>query len=433
MSDRGRGTGGPPPSLGAGEQVAPVASALTALLTATNRMMEKLDEQGSRSKGDKSSGTLSDSQSAEKRLQSMQAAINRLPLQGLTWQTSATHIGESGGGPWHPYMNCKSLVQRFSDALRSESEGANTSSITSLSMARQAEETDLAARAKLVLPPASGAPPSINDYRTVCENFTEYIRTICEVLAQSDAAKASLETPPRQGAPSHYNALVGNLNALKKHWSASHLFGAPGCEILLWRNMYVLTQYALGNDASPENKRMMQTLNLALPDGRGLHHNAPATGASSMGAGTVGTAGGGGKTQRTVKPATMKPGSRFPESSFLIGGPGAPCSGPCDECGGKTHHRVECPDAFFREWGTPMPGFMQPLGHGVSQSREEQRDPDYWAPGGAAFGPSDMVMKQWVKHEWDLGDQKLRDQAEGRGMKRRSFWSGWEDAWKKFS
>jgi hypothetical protein len=177
----------------------------------------------------------------------------------------------------------------------------------------------------------------------------------------------------------------------------------------------------------------MQTLNLTLPDGRGLHHNTPATGVSRMGAGTVGTAGRGGKTQRTAKPATMKPGSRFPESSFFIGGPGAPCSGPCDEYGEKTHHRVECPDAFFREWGTPMPGFMQPLGHRVRQSREKQRDPDYWASGGVAFGPSDMVMKQWVKHEWDLGDQKLRDQTEGRGMKRRSFWSGWEDAWRKLS
>ncbi len=68
MPDRGCGTGGPPPSLGTGKQVAPVASVLTSLLTGTNRMMKKLDEQGSRSKGDKSSGTLSDSQSAEKRL-----------------------------------------------------------------------------------------------------------------------------------------------------------------------------------------------------------------------------------------------------------------------------------------------------------------------------------------------------------------------------
>jgi hypothetical protein len=95
MPDRGCGTDGPPPSLGAGEQVAPVANALTALLTATNRMMEKLDEQGSRSKGDKSSDTLSDRQSVEKRLQSMQAAINRLPLQGSTWQTKLnSHRGE---------------------------------------------------------------------------------------------------------------------------------------------------------------------------------------------------------------------------------------------------------------------------------------------------------------------------------------------------
>jgi hypothetical protein len=58
MPDRGRGTDGSPPSLGPEEQVAPVASALTALLTVTNRMMEKLDEQGSWIKGDKSSGTL---------------------------------------------------------------------------------------------------------------------------------------------------------------------------------------------------------------------------------------------------------------------------------------------------------------------------------------------------------------------------------------
>ena len=84
MPDRGHGTVGPPPILGVGEEVAPVVSALTALLTATNRMMEKLDEQGSRNKGDKSSGTLSDSQSAEKRLQNMQAAINRVPLEDLT-------------------------------------------------------------------------------------------------------------------------------------------------------------------------------------------------------------------------------------------------------------------------------------------------------------------------------------------------------------
>ena len=84
MPDRGHGTDGPPPILGVGEEVTPVVSALTVLLTGTNRMMEKLDEQGSQSKGDKSSGTLSDSQSAEKRLQNMQTVINRLPLQGLT-------------------------------------------------------------------------------------------------------------------------------------------------------------------------------------------------------------------------------------------------------------------------------------------------------------------------------------------------------------
>ncbi len=279
----------------------------------------------------------------------------------------------------------------------------------------------------------SGAPPSISDYRTVCENFTDYIRTICEVQAQSYETKTSLETPYSQGALIHYNDLVGNLNTLKKHWSTSHLFGAPGCEILLCHNRYVMTQYALGNDNSPENKRMMQTLNLTLSDGRGLHHNASATGVSSMVAGTVRSADGGGKTQRTVKPATMKPGSRFPESSFFIGGPGTPCNGPCDECGEKVHHRVECPDAFFREWDTPTPGFIRPLGHGVRQSREEQSDPDCWSSGGAAFGPSDMVMKQWVKHEWDLGDQKLKDQEEGCGMKRRSFWSGWEEVWKRFS
>jgi hypothetical protein len=150
-------------------------------------------------------------------------------------------------------------------------------------MTSQGEETDLVSCDKFVLTPASGVPPSINDYRSVCENFTEYIRTICEVISQSDETKASLETPHRQGAPSHYNDLVGNLNVLKKHWNESHLFGTPGYEILLWSNMLVMTQYTLVNDTSPENKRMIQTLNLTLSDGRGLYHNAPATGVLCIG------------------------------------------------------------------------------------------------------------------------------------------------------
>ncbi len=64
-------------------------------------------------------------------------------------------------------------------------------------MTSQGEKTDLVACAKFVLPPVSGAPPSINDYRSVCENFTEYLRTICEVISQSDETKSSLETPHR--------------------------------------------------------------------------------------------------------------------------------------------------------------------------------------------------------------------------------------------
>jgi hypothetical protein len=80
-------------------------------------------------------------------------------------------------------MNYKSLVHRFSDALRSESEDVNTRNMDSLNMTSQGEETDLVACDKFVLPPASGAPPSINDYRSVCENITEYIRTICEVIS----------------------------------------------------------------------------------------------------------------------------------------------------------------------------------------------------------------------------------------------------------
>ncbi len=201
-------------------------------------------------------------------MQSIQAVIHRQSLQEMTWQSSATHIGENGAGLWLPFMDCKSLVQRFSEAVRAEYEGASTVSITALNMARQTEETDEEARVKLVLPPGSGASPTIHDYRNINDNFTEYMRAICECLAQADAAKGKLETPPRQGVPSHYNVLVGNLEALKTYWSVSHLYGAPGCEIMLWRNMYVMIQYALGNDPTPENKRMMLTLNLACRGAR---------------------------------------------------------------------------------------------------------------------------------------------------------------------
>ena len=94
---------------------------------------------------------------------------------------------------------------------------------------------------------------------------------------------------------------------------------------------------------------------------------------------------------------------------------------------------VECPHSFFREWGTPMPGFVQPLGHGIRQKCEEMRDPNYYGAGGPVSGPSDTVLRQWVLHDWNLGDQKLKDQAEGIGPRRRSFWSGWTDVWRRFS
>jgi len=211
-------------------------------------------------------------------------------------------------------------------------------------------------------------------------------------------------------------------------------------ETLLWRNMYVLSQYALGNDQTPDAKRMMQTLNLAMPDGRGMHHNATtaSTMPTSTVAGAAGMASGGGKAQR---PGTsnlkafskVKPGDRFPETAFFLGGVGTLCHGPCHECGENTHHKVECPKAFFKEWNVQMPGFLPPLGHGAQQSCEEMRDPNYFAPGGQAYGPSDMVLRQWVLHEWDRGDHTLKDQVEGRATRRRSFWPGWEEAWKKFS
>jgi hypothetical protein len=80
-----------------------------------------------------------------------------------------------------------------------------------------------------------------------------------------------------------------------------------------------------------------------------------------------------------------------------------------------------------------MPGFSQPLGHGTKQPCEGMRDSKYWAAGGEASGPSDMVLRQWVQHEWALGDQILKDQAEGRGSRGKLQWPGWESAWKKFS
>ena len=83
-----------------------------------------------------------------------------------------------------------------------------------------------AARARLVLLPTSGALPSTHQYRAVFEEFVEYMRNVCEVLARSDMAKGRLETPPRVGAPSHYNALVGNIAVIKRFWGAAHLYGS---------------------------------------------------------------------------------------------------------------------------------------------------------------------------------------------------------------
>jgi hypothetical protein len=434
----GYGATGPPPNVGTGTQETHVAQALTALMTMTKKLYEDMDKRDSQGKIDKSSATLTDGQSAEKRVQSIQAAIHRQSLQEMTWQSSATHIGENGAGPWLPFMNCKSLVQRFSEAVRAEYEGASTVSITALNMARQAEEADAAARVKLVLPPGSGASPTIHDYRNINDNFTEYMRAICEVLAQADAAKGKLETPPRQGVPSHYNALVGNLAALKTYWSASHLYGAPGCEIMLWRNMYVMIQYALGNDPTPENKRMMLTLNLALPDSRGIPRSVAPAAATTVSIGAAGMAGSSSKGQKTTRDSTksgsfLGPGERFPETAFMLGGLGTPCSGSCHECGENTHHRVECPFAFFREWGVAAPGFEAPLKHGMKQQCEDLRKLDYWALGGLVSGPSDMVLREWVKHDWNPGDQKLRNQAQGHVTRRKQFWLGWEEAWRKFS
>ena len=69
--------------MGVGAQEAPIVNALTALMAMSNRMLEELDKRSSLSKAEKSAA-LTDGQSAEKRVQSMQVAINKLPLQDIT-------------------------------------------------------------------------------------------------------------------------------------------------------------------------------------------------------------------------------------------------------------------------------------------------------------------------------------------------------------
>ena len=94
--------------------------------------------------------------------------------------------------------------------------------------------------------------------------------------------------------------------------------------------MYVLSQYALGNDPTPDAK--MQTLNLALPDARGVLHSVTPSVAVGTGAGAASS---GVKTQKSAKDGTkaavIKAGERFPESGFLLGGAGTPCTGPCND------------------------------------------------------------------------------------------------------
>jgi hypothetical protein len=63
--------------VGTGAQETHVAQALTALMTMTKKLYEDMDKRDSQGKIDKSSATLTDGQSAEKRVQSIQAAIHR--------------------------------------------------------------------------------------------------------------------------------------------------------------------------------------------------------------------------------------------------------------------------------------------------------------------------------------------------------------------
>jgi hypothetical protein len=126
--------------------------------------------------------------------------------------------------------------------------------------------------------------------------------------------------------------------------------------------MYVMIQYALGNDPTPENKRMMLTLNLVLSDGRGISCSVAPVAATTVSIGAAGMVGSSSKGQKTTKDSTKSGsllglGERFSETAFMMGGLGTPCSGSCHECGENTHHRVECPFSFFREWGVAAPGF----------------------------------------------------------------------------
>jgi hypothetical protein len=190
--------------------------------------------------------------------------------------------------------------------------------------------------------------------------------------------------------------------------------------------MYVMIQYALGNDPTPENKRMILTLNLALPDSRGIPRSVAPAAATTVSIGTVGMAGSSSKGQKTTKDSTKSgsligPGECFPETVFMLGGLGTPCIGSCHECGENTHHRVECPFVFFRECGVAAPGFETPLTHGMKQQCEDLRKLDYWALGRPVSGPSDMVLREWFKQTWNPGDQKLKNQAQGHVTKRKQF------------
>ena len=58
---------------------------------------------------------------------------------------------------------------------------------------------------------------------------------------------------------------------------------------------------------------------------------------------------------------------------------------------------------------------------------------DYWSLGGPVSGPPDMVLREWVKHDWNPGNQKLKNQAQGHVTRRKQFCLGWEEVWRKFS
>ena len=367
-------------------------------------------------------------------LQSMvaqQAALDRLLPWQHTWAKSADDHDRTTGFGF--FMNAKSVIRRHSEHLKSN-RSANTWFYT---MQEQALAADSAARADMILVPRPGESVSVLEIMEVVRRWQDYIRKVMGAAARAAQDDKTLNlTAEELVKVDQFSQFLQAFETLKEYFASPTRYGENTLKI--WLNIYRGVQYSLGHDVTSEQKRVMAAMGFTPFDNASLQisEGGPNAGARgclggrTAGGGAAGMLGGGAQGGATwTTPVTVKrdkpkktdirePGEYLPEGIHILGRGGHQIDGQCAECGEVGHLKAECPHAFQRKYGRPIPGFKVALG---GESTEQLRMADYYAPGG---GASDKVLKEWARHAWAPDDKTFEDQLQA-ARTRAHFWEGW--------